>query len=190
MRAGEVLLKVVLSLMLLPSAVQADDICRQAKVQQRPCVALVLGGGGARGGAHLGVIEQLEQQQIPVDLVVGTSIGAFIGGLYASGFSASEISAKLAAANWAEGFRDRVYRDEMPMRRKEHSDQFALNVDLGLSADGIKLPQGLLFGQALADLLQSMYGTTSNKAHFDTLPVPFRGRQKWSVAVVWLANAA
>lgn len=175
MRAGKVLLNIAL-LMLLSGTwqVRADEVCRQAKAQQRPCVALVLGGGGARGGAHLGVIEQLEQQQIPVDLVVGTSIGAFIGGLYASGFSASEISAKLAAANWAEGFRDRVYRDEMPMRRKQHSDQFALNVDLGLSADGIKLPQGLLFGQALADLLQSMYGTTSNRVHFDTLPVPFR----------------
>lgn len=175
MRAAKVLLKIaLLSLLSGTFQLQAADICHQARAQQRPCVALVLGGGGARGGAHLGVIEQLERQQIPVDLIVGTSIGAFIGGLYASGYSADEIRAKLASAKWAEGFRDRVYRDEMPMRRKQHSDQFALNVDLGLGADGIKLPQGLLFGQAMADLIQGMYGASSNMAHFDRLPIPFR----------------
>ena len=154
--------------------VQTTEVCQQAKLQRRPCTALVLGGGGARGGAHLGVIEQLEQQQIPVDLVVGTSIGAFIGGLYASGYSAAQIREKLANANWAQGFRDRVYRDEMPMRRKQHSDEFSINVDLGLSAEGIKLPQGLLFGQALADVLSSVYGAAANIEHFDQLAIPFR----------------
>ena len=97
-----------------PAAI-ASDLCQQARAQQRPCTALVLGGGGARGGAHLGVIEQLERQQIPIDLVVGTSIGAFIGGLYASGHSAADIEHKLQHTPWASGFRDRVYRDEMPL---------------------------------------------------------------------------
>lgn len=173
------LLGTVLGMAIWVASVQAaevhiTDVCQRAKQQQRPCTALVLGGGGARGGAHLGVIEQLEQQQIPIDLVVGTSIGAFIGGLYASGHSAAQIREKLNNANWAEGFRDRVYRDEMPMRRKQHSDEFSINVDLGLSAEGIKLPQGLLFGQALADVLSSVYGSSANIAHFNQLPIPFR----------------
>ncbi len=154
--------------------VQAADICQQARAQQRACVALVLGGGGARGGAHLGVIEQLERQQIPIDLVVGTSIGAFIGGLYASGHSAAQIEKKLQHTPWAEGFRDRVYRDEMPLRRKEQSDNYPVNLDLGVSADGVKLPKGILSGQALAEILQGTFGVFANLNHFDQLPVPFR----------------
>ncbi|GAB2917998.1 patatin-like phospholipase family protein [Rheinheimera gaetbuli] len=153
---------------------QAADICQQARAQQRPCVALVLGGGGARGGAHLGVIEQLERQQIPVDLVVGTSIGAFIGGLYASGHSAAQIEQKLQQTPWAAGFRDRVYRDEMPLRRKEQSDNYPVNLDLGVSTDGVKLPKGILSGQALAEILQGTFGVFANLSHFDQLPVPFR----------------
>lgn len=167
-------LSVMLALFGLTMPTQASDICQQARAQQRPCVALVLGGGGARGGAHLGVIEQLERQQIPIDLVVGTSIGAFIGGLYASGHSAAQIEKKLQQTPWAAGFRDRVYRDEMPLRRKEQSDNYPVNLDLGVSPDGVKLPKGILSGQALAEILQTSFGMFANLNHFDQLPVPFR----------------
>lgn len=153
--------------------VQAD-ICEQARAQQRPCIGLVLGGGGARGGAHLGVIEQLERQQVPVDLVVGTSIGAFIGGLYASGMSAEDISTLLSETPWVNGFRDRVYRDEMPIRRKAQTDKFPINTDLGISASGLKLPKGILHGQSLAEILQKALGMKVNQADFDRLPIPFR----------------
>ncbi|MDP2714517.1 patatin-like phospholipase family protein [Rheinheimera sp.] len=152
----------------------ADDVCQQARAQNRDCVALVLGGGGARGGAHLGVIEQLERQQIPIDLVVGTSIGAFIGGLYASGHSAEQIAQRLERTPWAAGFRDRVYRDEMPLRRKQISDDFPVNTDLGVSADGVKLPKGILNGQALAEILHGTFGIYADLKHFNDLPVPFR----------------
>lgn len=158
----------------LPLNALAEDICQQARAQQRPCVALVLGGGGARGGAHLGVIEQLERQQIPIDLVVGTSIGAFIGGLYASGHSAAEIGQRLQQTPWAAGFRDRVYRDEMPLRQKEKSDDFPINLDVGVSADGVRLPKGILSGQSLAEILHATFGAYANLSHFDQLPVPFR----------------
>ena len=156
------------------TAAKASDICQQARTQQRPCVALVLGGGGARGGAHLGVIEQLERQQIPIDLVVGTSIGAFIGGLYASGHSAADIAQRLENTPWAAGFRDRVYRDEMPLRRKQQTDDFPINLDLGVSAQGLRLPKGILSGQALAEILHGTFGAFANLTHFDQLPVPFR----------------
>jgi len=152
----------------------ADDVCQQARAQNRDCVALVLGGGGARGGAHLGVIEQLERQQIPIDLVVGTSIGAFIGGLYASGHSAEQIAQRLERTPWAAGFRDRVYRDEMPLRRKQISDDFPVNTDLGVSADGVKLPKGIINGQALAEILHGTFGIYADLKHFNDLPVPFR----------------
>ena len=81
-------------LMLVPGLLQAqlpvtDNQCPPDL--DRPCVALVLGGGGARGGAHVGVLEMLARENIPVDMVVGTSIGAFVGALYATGKSPEQI---------------------------------------------------------------------------------------------------
>jgi NTE family protein len=145
-----------------------------AKVKNRPCIALVLGGGGARGGAHLGVIRQLEQQAIPVDLIVGTSIGAFIGGLYATGHSPDEIQHILDHLEWSTGFRDKVHRDEMPVRRKQQQDDYPIRLGLGLDSSGIKIPKGVLLGQAMAELILEAYGPVLNHNHFDQLPIPFR----------------
>lgn len=143
-------------------------------VQHRPCTALVLGGGGARGGAHLGVIRQLEAQQIPIDVIVGTSIGAFVGGLYASGHSPDEIEKILQTLDWGAGFTDKVSRDEMPLRRTQQRDQYAIRLDIGLGKDGVKMPKGLLLGQAMAELIELAYGVQNANQHFDQLPIPFR----------------
>lgn len=143
-------------------------------VQDRPCVALVLGGGGARGGAHVAVLRQLEAQQIPVDLIVGTSIGAFVGGLYAQGKTPAEIEQLLLQLPWSDGFRDRVDRDEVPVRRKEQRDQFPINLDLGVGPEGLRVPKGILHGQAMAALLQQAYGLVPELGSFDELAVPFR----------------
>jgi|VirMetMinimDraft_7_1064189.scaffolds.fasta_scaffold09370_3 NTE family protein len=145
-----------------------------ARVKGRPCIALVLGGGGARGGAHLGVIRQLEQQGIPIDLIVGTSIGAFIGGLYATGHSPDEIQSILEHLEWGTGFRDKVHRDEMPVRRKQQQDTYPIRLGLGLDSSGIKIPKGVLLGQAMAELILEAYGAQLNHSHFDQLPIPFR----------------
>ncbi len=145
-----------------------------ANVKNRPCIALVLGGGGARGGAHVGVIRQLEEQKIPVDLIVGTSIGAFIGGLYATGHSPDEIERILQDLEWATGFRDKVHRDEMPIRRKQQQDDYPIRLGLGVDSSGIKIPKGVLLGQAMAELILEAYGPVLNHHHFDDLPIPFR----------------
>lgn len=145
-----------------------------ARVQQRPCTALVLGGGGARGGAHVAVLRQLEAQQVPIDLIVGTSIGAFVGGLYASGKSPDQIAQLLNELPWSDGFRDRVARDEVPYRRKQQRDQFPLNPNLGVNLDGIKVPKGVLHGQAMAALIQQAFGLQTELSSFDQLAVPFR----------------
>lgn len=144
------------------------------RVVGRPCVALVLGGGGARGGAHVGVLQQLEAQQIPVDIIVGTSIGAFVGGLYAQGHSPEEIEQILGELAWGQGFRDRVDRDELPVRRKQQRDEYPINFDLGVSSKGLKLPKGVLHGQAMAALIQQAYGLTPELTSFDQLAIPFR----------------
>lgn len=154
------------------SVESASSPCQH--VEERPCTALVLGGGGARGGAHLGVIRQLEAQKIPIDLIVGTSIGAFVGGLYASGHSPDEIEKILQTLDWGAGFTDKVSRDEMPLRRSEQRDQYAIRLDIGLGLDGVKIPKGLLLGQAMAELIQHAYGVQNAHQQFDQLPIPFR----------------
>ena len=76
-----------------------------AAPQQRPKIALVLGGGGARGYAHIGVIEWFEQHKIPIDYIVGTSIGGLVGGSYAAGTSTKDIRRLINGINWADVFK-------------------------------------------------------------------------------------
>ncbi|MGB1197612.1 MAG: patatin-like phospholipase family protein [Thalassotalea sp.] len=167
------LLLLLITILTIPTpAYTAESPC--VKVKNRPCVALVLGGGGARGGAHVGVIRQLEALKIPVDIVIGTSFGAFVGGLYASGHSPDDIERIFSELNWGAGFRDHVFRDEMPMRRKQQRDAFPMRLDLGLDTSGLKVPKGLLLGQAMNELVQQAYGLQADFVHFDQLAIPFR----------------
>ena len=71
----------------------------------RPRIRLVLSGGGARGAAHVGVLKVLEDMRVPIDAVAGTSMGAVVGGLYASGLNARQIEKLMTSINWQEAFR-------------------------------------------------------------------------------------
>ena len=84
----------------------------------RPRIGLVLGGGGAKGAAHVGVLKVLEELRIPVDCVAGTSMGAIVGGMYASGMSPAEIEQFLVSADWNELFTDEPQRKDIGFRRK------------------------------------------------------------------------
>src|SRR3954469_17355053 len=75
-----------------------------------PRVAVVLGGGSAKGFAHIGVLDELERMGMPVDLVTGTSMGAIIGGLYASGYSPAALQAIVENEDWGNFFRDQTDR--------------------------------------------------------------------------------
>ena len=99
------------------------------QTEDRPKIALVLGGGGARGAAHVGVIKALEEMRIPVDYIVGTSMGALVGGLYASGMSSDELTALMSDIDWAEMFSDKAGRQDRPYRRKR-DDRDGGNKDL------------------------------------------------------------
>ena len=77
---------------------------------ERPRVGLVLGGGGARGAAHIGVLKVLEDERIPIDVIAGTSMGAVVGGLYASGMSAAELEALAGSLDWAAALNDKSNR--------------------------------------------------------------------------------
>ena len=98
--------------------------------ESRPRTCLVLGGGGARGAAHIGVLKILERERVPIDCIVGTSMGAIVGGLYASGYSADEIERVLNGINWGEIFKDDPIRGERPVRRKEDELRFVGGVEV------------------------------------------------------------
>ena len=145
-----------------------------AEEPERPSVGLVLGGGGARGAAHIGVLRVLEREQIPVDFVVGTSMGAIVGGLYASGMSADEIEEALLAIDWDALFDDDPPRRRLNFRRKIDDRRGFVKLESGVDREGLTVPTGLVAGQKLAFVLQSTLLHTFGIDDFDALPIPFR----------------
>ncbi len=140
----------------------------------RPKVALVLGGGGARGAAHIGVLKVLEAEHIPVDYVVGTSMGAIIGGLYAEGMSPEEIEAQIRAINWQEISKDKPPRQILAFRRKEDDLHDLVQLDIGFKDRHLIFPRGLLAGQNLSLLLRRLTLPAIHIRDFDRLSIPFR----------------
>jgi NTE family protein len=140
----------------------------------RPRIGLVLGGGGARGVAHAGVLKVLEELRVPVDLVVGTSIGALAGGLFAAGVSPAEMERWLAAADWNELFRDQPSYADLSIRRKREAESFPVPLELGVGRRGLQLPSGLIAGQKLNATLRELTFSAATISDFDSLAVPFR----------------
>ncbi len=140
----------------------------------RPKIGLVLGGGGARGGAHIGVLKALEQMRVPVDYIAGTSVGALIGGMYASGMSPAEIELAIAEIDWSDILSDRPARSDLSFRRREDNREYLIVGEYGVDRDGLKLPRGLIQGQKVLALLQRLVGPGTSYESFDCLPVPFR----------------
>ncbi len=137
-------------------------------------VGLVLSGGGARGAAHIGVLKVLEELHVPIDAIAGTSMGAVVGGLYASGLSAREIEAVMSSVNWQEAFRDRPPRAEWSFRRKEEDRDFLVKFPLGIRGGKIQLPKGLIEGQTLTMMLRRLTLPVAQIDQFQDLPTPFR----------------
>ena len=96
--------------------------------EDRPTVALVLSGGGAKGAAHVGVLKYLEENGIPVDVVIGTSMGGLMGGLYSLGYSATELDSLLRAMDWARILSDDVPKDYISYKTKKYREIYTLRV--------------------------------------------------------------
>lgn len=141
---------------------------------ERPRVGLVLGGGGARGFAHIGVLRVLEDAGVPIDIIVGTSMGAVVGGLYAAGRTPADLEQAAQTIDWTAAFQDRGPRDALSMRRKADDRRLASDFSIGLSLRGIEFPRGAIQGQRLTQLLRAELGRNGTVEHFDDLPIPFR----------------
>src|ERR1700744_1637206 len=140
----------------------------------RPRICLVLSGGGARGMAHIGVLKVLEELKVPIDCIAGTSMGAVVGGLYASGMTAAQIETTMRSVDWQEAFRDAPPRRDLAFRRKQDDRNFLVRLPLGLKHGKILLPKGFIQGQKLQETLRQLTLPFSNTTNFDQLPTPFR----------------
>lgn len=141
---------------------------------KRPRVGLVLSGGGARGFAHVGVLKALEAAHVPVDLIVGTSMGAIVGGLYASGMTADELEREILSVNWGDLFDRREPRQLLSQRRKEEDFELSPVLMLGFRDGAFVLPTGAVSTRSLEMLLRRYTLSTRHLASFDGLPTPFR----------------
>ncbi|MCH4292697.1 patatin-like phospholipase family protein [Shewanella sp. 3B26] len=160
-------MKKILSLLLLfsLSAAQAAD---------RPKIGLVLSGGGAKGAAHVGVLKVLEENHIPVDYVAGTSIGAYVAGMYALGYSAAEIEAIMMNVDWNRGYSDTIPRESLSYRDKQLRDKYNIPLNIGYSEGEVQAPSGLLRGQTMSVLLRESTDVVREFASFDELAIPYR----------------
>lgn len=161
---------------LLSPFVDAQEQLREAEHQEkeRPVIAVVLAGGGAKGAAHIGVLKALEEMHIPVDIITGTSMGAFVGGLYSTGMSADEIESFIHTIDWNSGYRDRVEREHLPVREKEYFDRYQIRTDLGLRWIEVTAPRGVVQGQNMYKILRETAGNIPPMASFDDLAVKYR----------------
>src|SRR6266511_2405365 len=139
----------------------------------RPRIALVLSGGAARGSAHVGVLKVIEENRIPVDFVAGTSMGAIIGGLYASGLSPEEMDRILTSTDWNDLFSDRPARKHLSFRRKEEDLESLIKIEMGWRG-GLTFPASLVAGDKMMFYLRKLTLQSQGISNFDRLPVPFR----------------
>ncbi|AOJ83318.1 hypothetical protein WS86_21790 [Burkholderia savannae] len=140
----------------------------------RPAIGLVLSGGGARGYAHLGVLKVLEAHRIPVDCIAATSMGAVVGGLYATGMTAQEMERRLSQVNLADIAFDVTDRADLPQKKREDERLYIDSLTIGFDSKGFKAPVGLVQGNRLQALLANWTAAVPTNQPFDRLPIPYR----------------
>ncbi len=154
---------------------KADKPVVHKEGYKRPRIGLVLSGGGARGGAHLGVIKAFERHNIPIDAIVGTSMGAFVGGLYASGMSSLEIDRLLTKVDWTKVITFDYDRTQIPFRRKQLQLAFPGNAKVGVNKENeIVFGTGLFKRQSMLKFLKEKTYNVQDVTDFDDLRIPFR----------------
>lgn len=139
--------------------------------QNRPKVGLVLSGGGAKGFAHIGVLKVLEEAGVKIDYIGGTSMGAVVGGLYATGYNAAQIDSIFRATNFDELINDFIPRSSKNFYEKRNDELYALV--LPFDKFNIGIPQALSKGLYNFNLLSRLTRNVRHVRDFNQLPIPF-----------------
>ena len=138
----------------------------------RPRIGLVLGGGGARGAAHIGVLEVLDKLRVPVDCVAGTSMGALVSGAFASGLSPSAMRKELAKADWNDMFQDNLPYSEINYRNKSISKRFMPGSEIGVNSKGVAYQGGVVAGQKIKLFFNRLVNSDLGERDIESLPLP------------------
>lgn len=165
----------LLALSLVLCSVVSAETVQQAdsSMLTRPKVALVLSGGGARGFSHVGVIRELERLGVKIDIVAGTSMGAMVGGGYASGYSVEQMQDIILGVDWKEMFALRPDRDEINWRRRQDDFKGLGTQEIGLSKKGVLFPDSVVPAQHLEIFLRSITRHVSSVTDLSKLSIPF-----------------
>ena len=150
---------------------QSQDQTRAHGVR-RPRIGLVLEGGGALGLAHIGVIQWLEEHHIPVRYVAGTSMGALVGGIYATGHSPEDLRKIISGIQWTEVIRGATPYRDLSFRRKEDAQDYPNSLEFGLK-HGIQFPEGFNSGQQVGLILDQIALPYSEVKDFNNFPISF-----------------
>ncbi len=140
---------------------------------QRPRIGLVLGGGGAKGAAHIGVIKVLEEMRIPVDCIAGTSMGAIVGAAYATGLSSTELEQVITSVRWKEVLSS-APRQDIPMQRKRFDFIFVNGLELGVKDGSVEFPKGIIPTHQVENLFRRIVAEARQTERFTELPIPFK----------------
>lgn len=141
------------------------------KEQKTPKVGLVLSGGGAKGFAHIGVLKVIDSLDIKIDYIAGTSMGAIIGSLYASGYTGKQLDSIFRAVNFEDVINDNLPRSAKTFYERDNSEKYA--VTLPFTKFKINLPSALSRGQNVFNLMSMLTLNVANISDFDKLPIPF-----------------
>ena len=163
----------VLALPIARAGVQ-DGQASADSSRQRPRIGLVLAGGGAKGGAHVGVLKVLEERRVPIDCIAGTSVGALVGAGYAAGLPAAELESFLTGIDWDAVVGGVGRRPREPIEQKRLGIAASTDFDLGVQDGHIVAPGGLANTSGIDDLLRTFVAGARTVPDFDHLPIPYR----------------
>ena len=175
-------LKTLLVILLLTVTVTAYSK-DTTSVNPRPKIGLVLSGGGAKGAAHIGVLKYLEEAGIPIDYIAGTSMGSIVGGMYALGYTSDEILEIISAVDWDRLISNQVDRKKISFSNKHESRTQLVTIPFSLGTNKQELesrsfknslPTGIVSGDNLINLFNSLSVGYSDPVDFNNLPIPFR----------------
>lgn len=163
--------------LLLPWAPWAQGLAAREETavpKARPRIALVLSGGGARGFAHVGVLRALQDLRVPIDMVAGASMGAVVGGAYASGRSVAELEQFVRDTDWPSILADRPPREDLPFRRREEDLLVPSRIEFGVGRQGLQLPPAAVANASLEAALARLLPDGAGESPMNRLSLPFR----------------
>lgn len=163
------ILSAILTAMLWchPCPAHAQDSLR------RPRVGVVLSGGGAKGMAHIGVMKVIERAGIPVDIIVGTSMGSIVGGLYSCGWNSAALDSIVRKQDWAFLLSDKDDYYSQNLINREKQNTYLISRSFTPGRQSLHETGGLIRGRNLEKLFSTLTSGYNDSIGFDSLPIPF-----------------